>query len=62
MTLARSGSRNCRQHTARRDAFAHPLLKWADEWREVAEKLEEFEEFKQQVAREDQFIKQLKNG
>jgi hypothetical protein len=38
------------------------LLKWADEWKKVAEELGELEEFKQQVAREDQFSKQQKNG
>ena len=35
------------------------LLKWADEWKSVAEVLEEFEE---QDAREDQFSNNMKNG
>jgi hypothetical protein len=41
-----------------RDLF----LKWADEWKTVAEELEEQEEFKQQAAREDQFGEQQKKG
>jgi hypothetical protein len=38
------------------------LLKWAEEWKNVAEELEEIEEREQQDLWEDQLSKQKTNG
>jgi hypothetical protein len=38
------------------------LLKWADEWRRIAEELEEIEELEQQDLPEDRLGKQKTNG